>query len=78
MSTATTTRAEGPRLPTRAELYRATDATRATMNDPAASVLDRYKAAENEAAALHAFEQRHGSQTQADIGRWHEKELEAG
>ena len=76
MSTPTMTRAEGPRLPTRSELYRATDATRATMNDPGASMLDRYKAAENEAAALHAFEQRPGSQTQADVERW--REMEAG
>jgi hypothetical protein len=84
MSTPTTDRprqerAEGPRLPTRAELYRATEATRATMKDPAADLHTRYQAAEKEAATAWAYEQRHGSQPKVDLERWsREEEKEAG
>ena len=67
-------RAEGPRLPTLAELRRATAETAATMADPKASVHDKYAAAEREASALHAFEHTPGNQAKADL----ELYLEAG
>jgi hypothetical protein len=81
MSTPTTDRprrerAAGPRLPTTAELYRATEATQAVLSDPAATAQDRYRAAEREEATARAFNQRHGSQSRADLERW--REMEAG
>ena len=48
-------RVEGPRLPTRADLDRATAATAATIADPASGPADIYRAAEVEAAILSAY-----------------------
>jgi hypothetical protein len=64
------TRPEGPRLPSPAELRRATDRTRAVLADPAATAFDRYCAAELEMATAEAFARRRGSQVQADLENW--------
>jgi hypothetical protein len=63
-------RLAGPRLPTPAELRRATARTRAVMRDPAATPADRLHAAELEAAIVHAFQRGRGSQVQADLEHW--------
>jgi hypothetical protein len=46
---------EGPQLPTRADLDRATAATAATIADPASGPADIYRAAVAEAAVLSAY-----------------------
>jgi hypothetical protein len=48
-------RVEGPRLPTRADLDRATVVTAAAIADPASGPADIYRAAEVEAAILSAY-----------------------
>jgi hypothetical protein len=67
-------RAEGPRLPTLTELNRATAATAATIADPASTVTDIHRAAELEAATLHAYWQTPGVQAKAEL----ERDPEAG
>ena len=62
-------RAAGPRLPSRAELNRATKATAAAIADPNASVQDIHRAAELEAATLHACWQTPGMQGKAELER---------
>ena len=62
-------RAAGPRLPSRAELNRATKATAAAIADPNASVQDIHRAAELEAAILHAYWQTPGMQAKAELER---------
>ena len=62
-------RAAGPRLPSRAELNRATKATAAAIADPNASVQDIHRAAEVEAATLHAYWQTPGVQAKAELER---------
>ena len=62
---ASQTPAAGPRLPSRAELNRATRATA----DPSASVQDIHRAAELEAATLHAYWQTPGAQAKAELER---------
>ena len=47
--------AEGPQLPTRADLDRATAVTAAMIADPACCPADVYRAAEIEAAVLSAY-----------------------
>jgi hypothetical protein len=74
MSTTGATRAKGPRLPTLAELNRATLHTAAMIADPASTPLDRYRAAELEEATLRAYEQTPGSQAEASLERWLETE----
>lgn len=49
------THVEGPQLPTRADLDRATAVTAATIADPACGPVDIYRAAEVEAAILSAY-----------------------
>ncbi len=66
---ASQTRAAGPRLPSRAELNRATRATAAAIADPNASMQDIHRAAELEAATLHAYEHHHGKQAKAELER---------
>jgi len=46
--------AQGPQLPGRTDLDAATAATAAVLADPAASLMDRYHAAEAEAATYRA------------------------
>ena len=48
-------RTEGPQLPTRADLDRATATTAATIADPACGPTDIYRAAEVEASLLSAY-----------------------
>jgi hypothetical protein len=60
-------RAAGPQLPTLADLNRATAHTAATLADPAATVQDASRAAELEAATLHAFWHRPGPQAKAAL-----------
>ena len=48
-------RVEGPQLPTRTDLDRATALTAATIADPASGPADIYRAAEMEAAVLSAY-----------------------
>ncbi len=67
--------AEGPRLPTREDLNRATARTQAALEDPASTVTDVHRAAELEAATLHAYWQTPGAQAKAELER--EPELEA-
>ena len=62
-------RAAGPRLPSRAELNRATRATAAAIADPDASVQDIHRAAELEAATLHAYWHTPGPQAKAELER---------
>jgi hypothetical protein len=64
---ASQTRAEGPKLPSAAALRRATAETAARLNDPGASIHDIHRAAELEAATLHAFWQTHGNQAKAEL-----------
>lgn len=64
---ASQTRPAGPRLPSRADLNRATQATAAALADPDASVLDVHRAAELEAATLHAYWHRPGVQAKAEL-----------
>jgi hypothetical protein len=66
---ASQTRAAGPRLPSRAELNRATKTTTAAIADPNASVQDIHRAAELEAATLHAYWQTPGMQAKAGLER---------
>ena len=66
---ASQSRAAGPRLPSRAELNRATEATAAAIADPNASVQDIHRAAELEAATLHAYWQTPGAQAKAELER---------
>ena len=66
---ASQTRAAGPRLPSRAELNRATKATAAVIADPAASVQDIHRAAELEAATLHAYWHTPGERAKAELER---------
>jgi len=70
-------RAEGPRLPTLAELNRATAVTQAAIADPCPSLADVYEAAELEAATLHAYWQTSGAQAKYELEREH-PELETG
>jgi hypothetical protein len=69
-------RAAGPRLPSPAELRRATARTAAAIADPASTAVDVYRAAEAEEATVLAFMQGRGSQMQADLEHW--REAEAG
>jgi len=62
-------RAAGPRLPSRAELNQATSTTAAAIADPNASVQDIHRAAELEAATLHAYWQTPGMQAKAGLER---------
>jgi hypothetical protein len=62
-------RAEGPKLPSRAELNQATKATAAAIADPNASVQDIHRAAELEAATLHAYWQKPGVQAKSELER---------
>lgn len=64
---ASQTRAAGPRLPSRADLNQATQATAAAIADPAASVQDICRAAELEAATLHAYWHTPGTQAKAEL-----------
>ena len=48
-------RTEGPQLPTRADLDRATALTAAAIADPACGPADIYRAAEAEAATMSAY-----------------------
>ena len=64
---ASQTRAEGPKLPTRAALLQATTQTAAALKDPDANVQDIHRAAELEAATLHAY--WHTSQGKAELDR---------
>jgi len=66
---ASQTPAAGPRLPSRAELNQATKATAAAIADPNASVQDIHRAAELEAATLHAYWQTPGMQAKAGLER---------
>ena len=68
------TRAEGPRLPTLAELNRATAVTAAALADPEATIQHIYQAAELEEATLHAYWQTPGWAAKAEL----EREPEAG
>ena len=72
--TSARTTAEGPKLPTRAALNRATRATAAAIADPESSVQEIHKAAELEAATLHAYWHTPGAQAKAEL----EREPEAG
>jgi hypothetical protein len=72
---ASQTRAAGPKLPTRTALLRATAQTAATLKDPNATIQDIHRAAELEAATLHAFWHHHGNQAKAELE--HEPEAAA-
>jgi hypothetical protein len=67
-------RAEGPRLPTLAELNRATRATSEVIAEPDSTATDIYRAAELEAATLHAYWHTGGWTAKAEL----EREPEAG
>jgi hypothetical protein len=69
--------AAGPRLPTLGELNRATAVTAAAIADPASTAADIQRAAELEAATLHAYWQTPGAQAKYELEREH-PELEAG
>jgi hypothetical protein len=60
-------RAEGPRLPTLAELRHATAHTQAVLDSPHPALADVYRAAEFEAATLHAFWQTPGTQAKYEL-----------
>jgi hypothetical protein len=64
---ASQTRAMGPKLPSAAALRRATAETAARLKDPNADIQEIYRAAEREAATLHAFWQTHGNQAKAEL-----------
>ncbi len=59
-------RVEGPQLPTRADLDRATAVTAATIVDPASGPADIYWAAEMEAAVLSAYWHVPGAQAELE------------
>jgi len=59
-------RAEGPQLPTRADLDRATAVTAATIADPASGPADIYRAAEIEEAVLSAYWHVPGAQAELE------------
>jgi hypothetical protein len=61
-------RAAGPDLPTRADLDAATAATVAVIADPAATAMDRYRAAEAEEAVTTAYLQRPGAAAELEAG----------
>ncbi len=63
----------GPRLPTLGELNRATAVTAATIADPASTAADIHRAAELEAATLHAYWQTPGAGAKAELE--HEPEV---
>jgi hypothetical protein len=69
--------AAGPEYPTLADLNRATRDTAAVLADPEATVQDIYRAAELEAATLHAFWQTPTLTAKAELEA-HGPELEAG
>jgi hypothetical protein len=58
---------EGPKLPSLAALNRATRATAAVLADPEATIRDVYRAAELEAATLHAYWQTPGVQAKHEL-----------
>jgi hypothetical protein len=58
----------GPGLPTRADLDAATAATVAVIADPAATAMDRYRAAEAEEAVTTAYLQRPGAAAELEAG----------
>jgi hypothetical protein len=58
--------AEGPQLPTRADLDRATAVTAAAIADPASGPVDIYRAAEIEAAVLSAYWHVPGAQAELE------------
>ena len=60
-------RVEGPQLPTRADLDRATAVTAATIADPACDPADTYRAAEVEAAVLSAYWHVPGAAAELEI-----------
>jgi hypothetical protein len=59
--------AEGPKLPSLAALNQATRATAAALADPEMTVWDVYRAAELEAATLHAYWQTPGVQAKHEL-----------
>ena len=59
-------RVEGPQLPTRADLDRATAVTAATIADPSSGPVDIYRAAEMEAAVLSAYWHVPGAQAELE------------
>jgi hypothetical protein len=59
-------RTEGPRLPTRADLDRATAVTAATIADPTCGPADIYQAADVEAAVLSAYLQVPGAEAELE------------
>ena len=59
-------RVEGPELPTRADLDRATAMTAAAIADPASGPADIYRAAEIEAAVLSAYWHVPGAQAELE------------
>ena len=59
-------RVEGPELPTRADLERATAVTAAAIADPASGPVDIYRAAEMEAAILSAYWHVPGAQAELE------------
>ena len=58
---------EGPQLPTRADLDRATAATAAAIADPASSPAGIYRAAEVESAVLSAYWHVPGAEAELEI-----------
>ena len=60
-------RVEGPQLPTRTDLDRATATTAAAIADPASSPVDIYRAAEVEEAILRAYWHVPGAAAELDI-----------
>ena len=59
-------RAEGPQLPTGADLDRATAVTAAVIADPASGPADIYRAAVMEAAVLSAYWHAPGAQAELE------------
>ena len=59
-------RVEGPELPSRADLDRATAVTAAAIADPASGPADIYRAAEIEAAVLSAYWHVPGAQAELE------------
>ena len=60
--------AEGPRLPTRADLDVATSATAAAIADPDATVLDVHQAAELEEATFKAYLHQPEAEAELEAG----------
>jgi hypothetical protein len=58
-------RADGPRLPSIAQVNQATARTSAVLGNPDATMLDLYRAAEAEAATIDAYQ--HTVRWQADL-----------